>query len=91
MTPERLDTFLSEQSDLGTKWSPRYVRITDALPVTETKKILKRKLRQEYWAVTDLVWWRAKPGYALSEMQGADKAQLREVFVKADRLSSLAL
>lgn len=91
MTPERLDTFLSEQSDLGTKWSPRYVRITDALPVTETKKILKRKLRQEYWAVTDPVWWRAKPGYALSEMQEADKAQLREVFVKADRLSSLAL
>ena len=34
---ERLDAFLDEQPDMGTKWSPRYVRIMDAIPVTETQ------------------------------------------------------
>ena len=36
--------FLSAQGDLGTKWSPRYVRVCDVLPVTATNKILKRAL-----------------------------------------------
>ena len=30
--PSDFDEFLNEQPDLGTKWTPRYVRITDALP-----------------------------------------------------------
>ena len=56
-----LAAFLDEQADLGTKWSPRYVRVMDALPATATNKVLKRELRTEGWDVTDPVWWRPEP------------------------------
>jgi fatty-acyl-CoA synthase len=49
--------FLAGQSDLGTKGSPRYVRITDELPVTATTKVLKRVLRNEGWRCAEEVWW----------------------------------
>jgi fatty-acyl-CoA synthase len=42
--------FLAEQPDLGTKWAPRYVRIT-ALPVGATNKVDKRPLRAERWYI----------------------------------------
>jgi len=42
------DAFLAAQSDLGTKWSPRYVRTTTALPITQTSKVQKRQLRAEF-------------------------------------------
>lgn len=56
--PERFADFLSRQSDLGTKWAPRCVRITEALPQTETNKILKRVLSGEGTACSDPVWHR---------------------------------
>ncbi len=56
--PERFVAFLHGEADLGTKWAPRYVRITDALPVTATSKVLKRVLRNEGWHCDDPVWWR---------------------------------
>jgi fatty-acyl-CoA synthase len=56
--PEGFSEFLSSQSDLGTKWSPRYVRICEALPTTATSKILVRKLREEGLECTDPVWWK---------------------------------
>ena len=50
--------FLDQQPDLGTKWAPRYIRISDRLPQTETNKILKRVLVQEGTACDDPVWRR---------------------------------
>jgi fatty-acyl-CoA synthase len=50
--------FLGAQSDLGTKWAPRYVRIVEALPSTATNKVLKRQLRNEGVKVSDPVWER---------------------------------
>ncbi len=52
--PEAFDAsefsrFLASQSDLGTKWTPRYVRLTVALPITHTSKVMKRELRAERW------------------------------------------
>ena len=49
--------FLAEQPDLGTKWAPRYVRIT-TLPVGATNKIDKRPLRTERWYTDDPLYWR---------------------------------
>jgi fatty-acyl-CoA synthase len=68
--PAGFDAFLSEQSDLGTKSSPRYVRVMDALPVTETKKVLKRQLRNEHWETDDPVWCRPSRGAPLVPMSG---------------------
>ncbi len=57
--PVAFAAFLSEQSDLGTKWAPRYVRICKELPTTATAKILIRALRQEGLSCEDPVWTRS--------------------------------
>ncbi len=86
---DEFDDFLAEQTDLGTKWSPRFVRITDALPVTETSKVLKRALRRERWETTDDVWWRPdkRAGYKL--MTGRDLDTLRAEFRQRGRADVL--
>ncbi|WP_235206423.1 AMP-binding protein [Actinomadura welshii] len=45
--PPAFTAFLAAQPDLGTKWTPRYVRIVEELPRTPTNKVLKRSLRAE--------------------------------------------
>jgi fatty-acyl-CoA synthase len=72
--PEGFAEFLAGQADLGTKWAPRYVRVTDHLPETATTKVLKRVLRNEGWRGPDPVWWRPqKDGpYRLLEDADAD-------------------
>jgi len=44
LTPEEFGQFLAAQPDLSPKAWPRYVWITDRLPMTATNKILKREL-----------------------------------------------
>ncbi len=60
--PEGFAAFLAGEADMGTKWSPRYVRITDSLPITATTKVLKRVLRNEGWRAPEPVWWRPEKG-----------------------------
>jgi fatty-acyl-CoA synthase len=50
--------WLQAQPDLGTKWVPRYVRISTSLPQTATGKVTKVGLRQEAWQCDEPVWWR---------------------------------
>ncbi len=45
--PEDFRRFLAEQSDLGPKQWPAFVRVSPSLPRTETFKILKRQLSAE--------------------------------------------
>ncbi|MFF4773668.1 AMP-binding protein [Microtetraspora fusca] len=56
--PESFAAFLARQPDLGTKWVPRYVRITAELPRTATSKVVKRPLRDEGWHTADPVFVR---------------------------------
>jgi fatty-acyl-CoA synthase len=44
LTPEELESFLTDQPDLPPKGWPRYVRIAPDLPSTATHKVLKREL-----------------------------------------------
>ncbi len=78
-----LAAFLTDQADLGTKWAPRYVRVTEALPVTSTNKVLKRQLRTEGWGVSDPVWWRPNRDEGYRPLSDADADDLRARF--ADR------
>jgi fatty-acyl-CoA synthase len=56
---EELAEFLATQPDLGTKWAPRFVRITAAMPQTATGRTQKAELRREgWWATDEMVWWR---------------------------------
>ncbi|WP_433414533.1 AMP-binding protein [Microtetraspora malaysiensis] len=67
--PESFAGFLARQPDLGTKWAPRYVRITGELPRTATSKVVKRPLRDEGWHTADPVFVRhgTPPSYRLLE------------------------
>jgi fatty-acyl-CoA synthase len=86
---EEFDEFLGEQTDLGTKWSPRYVRITENMPVTESQKPLKRQLRRERWETDEPMFWRPTKGAPLQPMTDADRAALHADFARRDRLAAL--
>jgi fatty-acyl-CoA synthase len=73
--PVAFDEFLGSQADLGTKWAPRFVRLTSEFPLTQTNKIQKRQLRSELWITSDRIWWKpdkAAP-YRLFTSEDADR------------------
>jgi len=79
--------FLSQQSDLGTKMAPRYVRVADELPSTETNKILKRVLRGERWECADPVWLREGDSYR--RLTDEDAKSIRSAFEARGRIGEL--
>jgi fatty-acyl-CoA synthase len=87
--PADFDDFLGEQTDLGTKWSPRYVRITEDMPVTESQKPIKRQLRRQRWETDEPVFWRPAKGEPLRAMTDADRAALRSAFETRGRVAAL--
>jgi fatty-acyl-CoA synthase len=87
--PVAFDAFLERQSDLGTKWSPRYVRVATELPLTETSKVIKRQLRAERWECDDPVYFRPKKGEPLRRLVPADIDAIRAEFAARDRLGEL--
>lgn len=84
--PADFAEFLSEQADLGTKWAPRFVRVSPQLPVVGNGKMDKKPLRREAWLCQDEIWWRPPraDGYRLLTAQ--DRAGLHEEFVAHDRI-----
>jgi acyl-CoA synthetase (AMP-forming)/AMP-acid ligase II len=83
--PAALDAFLAEQSDLGTKWSPRYVRVGAGLPLTQTSKVQKRALRAQRWECGDPVYFRPAKGQPLRRLGRDDVAELRRRFAERGR------
>lgn len=78
--PEAFAAFLDAQPDLGTKWAPRFVRVTPEIPVISQGKIDKKPLRREAWLCDDPVWWRPARSAAYVPMTSADRAALRTEF-----------
>ena len=66
------DAFLGDQRDLGTKWSPRLVRIVRSMPLTANNKVHKPPLRAQKWRTDETVYWRAERGGALTMMGAPD-------------------
>ncbi|ODR11196.1 acyl-CoA synthetase [Mycolicibacillus koreensis] len=63
-----LAAFLAADKSLGRKGIPRLLRISSALPVTGSNKVLKRQLQTERWHTDDPVYrWvgRGAPDYRL--------------------------
>ncbi|HEX2287084.1 MAG TPA: long-chain-fatty-acid--CoA ligase FadD17 [Mycobacterium sp.] len=54
--PEKFRDFLAAQPDLGPKQWPSFVRVSDALPRTETFKVIKRQLQAEGIDCADAVY-----------------------------------
>ena len=87
--PDTFGAFLAAQPDLGTKWAPRYVRVT-TLPVGATNKIDKRPLRAERWSTTDPVFWRSGPEPAYRRLTAADVVALEDRFREFGRADAIA-
>ena len=73
--PAAFDAFLSEQHDLGPKWVPAFVRVTEELPKLASMKVDKQRLRREAWNVDD-VFWRPAKGEPLRTLDDADRERL---------------
>ncbi len=87
--PVTFDTFLRAQPDLGTKWTPKFVRLTDEFPMTQTNKIQKRRLRSELWAGPDPIWWKRDKGQPYVPFSAEDADKLRTIFERNGRGSLL--
>jgi len=77
--------FLGAQGDLGTKWSPTYVRIVDAIPVTGTGKLDRKSLRADRWQTTDPVWWRRGRALQYVPLTPEDAKEIEGEFQAAGR------
>jgi fatty-acyl-CoA synthase len=84
--PAAFDAFLSDQRDLGTKWSPRFVRLVPSMPLTANNKVHKPPLRADAWECDDPVWWRPERGAELVPMTHDDRAALRAQMAEHGRL-----
>ena len=74
--PDDLVAWLGRQPDLGTKWAPAFVRITDKLDETATGKITKVRLREEAWHADDPVWFLPARADRYRPLTDADIADL---------------
>ncbi len=76
--------FLSNQSDMGSKWLPKYIRVTQNMPTTASNKIIKRELRAQGWECDDTVWLRQSDG-TFNLMTSADCQDIRKKFASRER------
>ncbi|HUC05290.1 MAG TPA: AMP-binding protein [Acidimicrobiales bacterium] len=76
LDPAALADFLAAQGDLGTKWAPQFVRMTRALPITATNKVLKRALRAERWNTTETVLWKSAAAAPYTVLSKEDATRL---------------
>ncbi|MEH0624599.1 MULTISPECIES: long-chain-fatty-acid--CoA ligase [Streptomyces] len=74
--PDGFAEFLVSQPDLGTKMTPRFVRVVASMPVTATNKIQRATLRREGFRCPDPVWWRPPGKWAYRKFSAVDLARL---------------
>jgi fatty-acyl-CoA synthase len=69
--PAAFGAFLAAQPEMSAKWWPRFVRITDAVPLTGSNKVDKAPIRAAAWQTKDPVYTRVG---RTSEYQPLDDA-----------------
>ncbi|MGW8779284.1 AMP-binding protein [Streptomyces sp. NPDC055796] len=88
-SPEAFSAFLAAQPDLGTKMSPRYVRIVESMPTTATNKIHRAALRRSGFRCPDPVWWSPPGGSGYRPLGPADLAGLLAAYEAQGRAELL--
>jgi fatty-acyl-CoA synthase len=83
--PEDLDGFLAGHPDLGTKWAPRFVRVTALIPLTASNKVHKPPLRRVGWGTDEPVWWKPAPGESYRRLTPEDVDAMRTEFAHHGR------
>ncbi|MDA2966013.1 MAG: AMP-binding protein [Actinomycetota bacterium] len=89
-SPQKFDDFLSQQRDLGTKWSPQIVRVIQAMPLTANNKVHKPPLRASKWFASDTHYWRPERNQSLRVMSETDKQELEARFAANGRAHILS-
>ena len=89
-SPQKFDDFLSQQRDLGTKWSPQIVRVIQAMPLTANNKVHKPPLRSSKWQTNDTLYWRPERNQPLRLMSETDKQELEARFAENGRAHILS-
>jgi fatty-acyl-CoA synthase len=74
--PAAFSEFVANQPDLGPKWVPSIVRVTERLPVTGTDKLDKKPLRAQAWRTVDPLWRRVPRSVSFVPMTASDLAAL---------------
>lgn len=87
--PGAFARFLTAQPDLSTKAAPRFVRITDQIPVTGSNKVSKTPLRAEAWATDDDVWWRPGRDLVYVPFGAEERASWEDAFAQHSRTAHL--
>lgn len=77
------DRFLDDQTDLGTKWRPAFVRIDADLPKLSSLKVDKKRLRREAWRAPDVVW-RPDRAAGLRPIDEEDRRRLEPLLGERD-------
>ncbi|MEU4829337.1 AMP-binding protein [Streptosporangium sp. NPDC023615] len=85
LDPDGFAAFLSAQPDLGTKWAPRFVRVTRRMPLTATNKVDRNGLRRERWECADPVWWRPARDLSFVPLTEEARSELRARFAEFGR------
>ncbi|HVW81603.1 MAG TPA: AMP-binding protein [Mycobacteriales bacterium] len=85
--PAAFGDWLAAQPDLGTKWAPKFVRVTPALPTVAHDKTDRQRIKREAWATTDPVWWRPDRDAGYRLLTDADRDALYAEFEANQRLA----
>lgn len=83
--PDGFGAFLAAQSDFGTKWAPRFVRIVEKMPLTATNKVDKAPLRKARWETKDPIYWRPNREIRYSPFTRPDARAWHDRYVDAGR------
>lgn len=81
--------FLTEQDDFGSKWMPSFFRISEALPQTQTSKVIKLSLRKEKWRCADPIWWQSNKSAPWKLLTEEGIADLEQEFAERGRADIL--
>ncbi len=81
--PRTLPAFLDAQRDLGTKWTPHWIRVCAELPLTGNGKVARAELRRAGWQTSDPVWVRTGAEYRL--LDEAQRTAVAEEFARHSR------
>jgi fatty-acyl-CoA synthase len=89
LDPAAFGAWVDALEDVGPKWRPRYVRVTQAMPTTGTNKVVTRTLQHQKWRRdrigADLVFVRLRGEAAYRPFTADDEAALLAAFEQARR------
>ncbi len=83
---DKFAEYLAGQDDLGSKATPRFLRVSTNLPVTGSNKVLKRELQAELWRTGEPVYrWEGRGEPVYVAMTDDSKDALEAEFVSFGR------